>query len=80
MDNWVIYNGVRIEAVPNQLADGSAWTTEVNISVDTGGSTTVMRYSAGNQWPSKEEAISHCIEFGKRIVDGELSPPPVNAG
>jgi hypothetical protein len=35
-------------------------------------------YIGGNQFDSKEEAISKCFLFGKKIIDGEfedLTPP-----
>ena len=76
MENWIVYKGVKIEATPNEAADGSGWTTQVQLVDDTGASATNRTYEAGNRWPTKEEAIGRCIEYGKQIVDGELNPPP----
>jgi hypothetical protein len=72
------YKGYIIEAKPNQRRDNGSWTTSINILAVAGAGITARPYYAENTYDTREEAISRCFEFGKRIIDGEikgLSPP-----
>jgi len=36
-----------------------------------GGGSVEREFNAANAYRSKKEVISHCIEFGKQIIDGK---------
>jgi hypothetical protein len=46
---------------------------ELMISKDHGHSHVERQFSAGNTFKTEEEAVSHCINFGKNIIDGQSS-------
>ena len=68
----VIYKGYRIQAVPYKLADSGEFTVNINISNDTGSAVNIRNFSAANTFKTKEEAIQHCINFGRQIIDGKF--------
>jgi hypothetical protein len=55
------YKGFEIFPKPYQLANGE-WAIRVHI----------MRRSAMNTFKSEREARAHCLEFARRIIDGEI--------
>ena len=63
----VAYRGFTITARPLPLESGE-WNTEVRLMRGD----TVKPYSAENTWKSEEEAVKYCLEFGMRIIDGEI--------
>ena len=69
--NTYLYKGYRIDAVPYKLADSGEWTIDINISRDTGNEVNIRHFSAGNRFKAEKEAINHCLNFGKKIIDGE---------
>ncbi len=69
----VAYRGFTITARPLPLGSGE-WNTEVRLMRGD----TVKPYYAKNTWKSEEEAVKYCLEFGRRIIDGEV--PEFNAG
>ena len=68
----IVYKGYQIEAVPFQLAESGEWTVNIHILRDKGYEINVRSYSAGNRFKSEDEAIRHCLDFGKRIIDGQI--------
>lgn len=68
----VTYKGYIIEAAPYQLSNSMEWTIGIYIRRDTGDKITSRNFSAANTFKTKEEAIQHCIDFGKRVIDGEI--------
>lgn len=70
--NTVPYKGYVIEAVPYQLSESREWTINIYIRRDTGDQISFKNFSAANTFETKEEAIQHCINFGYRIIDGEI--------
>lgn len=69
--NGIPYKGYEIRPTPMQLADTGEWNMELYISKDSGNEITERKFSAGNTFTTKEEAIQHCINFGKQIIDGK---------
>lgn len=61
------YTGFEIEAHPTQLKTGE-WTVEARIWR----ANVVKPFYASNTFKSREEAIAGCVEFGRRIIDGEI--------
>ncbi len=70
----VSYKGYDISPAPRELADVGEWSLEVYISGDEDGSARRMKFFAANTFPTKEEAIQHCYEFAKRIIDHRGNP------
>lgn len=69
----VQYKGYVIEAAPHQLADDNRWTVNVNIERHDDKGVDVRPFSASNTFETREEAIQHCLNFGRQIVDGQVS-------
>lgn len=66
------YKGYVIEATPHQLSESKRWTINIYIRHDTGDHINFSNYYAANTFETKEEAIKDCIDFGRRIIDGEI--------
>ena len=72
------YKGYLIRAAPYRLADSGEFTVNISISHDTGNAVNIRNFSASNTFKTKEEAIYHCIEFGRQIIDGKFDNCTVN--
>jgi hypothetical protein len=66
------YKGYLIEATPDQLADLMKWTLHLYIFRHSGGGVRSKDFSARNIFDTEEEAAAACVDFGKRIIDGEI--------
>jgi hypothetical protein len=71
MQTELLYKGYLIKATPQKLAESKKWATNIYIMRDYGSHVTDKGFSATNQWDSEKEAIEHCIDFGKQIIDGK---------
>lgn len=69
--NEVWYKGYKIMPATLQLVESSEWTINLSIGKDKGYEWAERQFSAANTYKTKEEAISHCINFGKQIIDGQ---------
>jgi hypothetical protein len=67
------YKGYIIEARPQQLVDDGRWTMDVNIERHDGERVNLRGYSADNSFETRDDAIRHCINFGRQIIDGEVA-------
>jgi len=65
------YKGYVICPAPLQLADTSQWTIELYISRENDDEIAGRKFSAGNTFPTEQQAIQHCVDFGKQIIDGQ---------
>jgi hypothetical protein len=72
MMDSVPYKGYLIQAAPHRLADSGEFTINISILHDTGGAVNIRNFSAGNTFKTEQEAIYHCIEFGRQIIDGKF--------
>ena len=68
----VSYKGFSINASPHQHPDSMEWNINICIIRDKGFQVAERNFHAANTYKTKEEAILHCIEFGRRIIDGEI--------
>lgn len=68
----VFYKGYRIQAAPYKLAESGEFTVNISIWHDTGIAVNIRNFSAANTFKTKEEAIQHCINFGRQIIDGKF--------
>ena len=66
------YKGYLIRAAPYRLADSGEFTMNISILHDTGDAVNIRNFSAGNTFKTEQEAIHHCIEFGRQVVDGKI--------
>ncbi|MGE0353742.1 MAG: DUF6566 family protein [Gemmatimonadales bacterium] len=67
MDRECTYKGFHVIARPLPRGDGK-WSTEVHIRRGTD----VKPYYSSDTWDTEEEGVRRCLEFGLRIIDGEL--------
>ena len=70
--NSLPYKGYLIEAAPYQLADSGEFTIHISILHDTGGAINIRGFDAANSFKTEDEAIWHCLEFGRQIIDGKI--------
>lgn len=64
----IVYKSLVIEAKPYQLRDSTEWA--INIIVRDNNSE--KQFAAANTYPTKEEAIIHCFNFGRKVIDGQI--------
>ncbi len=69
--NEVWYKGYKIMPATLQLVESGEWTIALYIGRDKGNEWVEQNFSAANTYKTREEAISHCINFGKQIIDGQ---------
>lgn len=72
MVDSVNYKGYSIRAVPDQLVDSGRFTLNIYILHYSNGSLISRNFQAFNTFETEQEAICHCIEFGRRIIDGKI--------
>lgn len=65
------YKGFEIHAAPYQLADTDEWSMNIHIFHHRGDETRSRQFSAGNCFKTRGEAVAHCFDFGKQIIDGK---------
>ncbi len=68
--NEICYKGYKIMPAPLHLTESDEWSIDLYIGKDKGDHWVERKFSASNIFKSKEEAIEHCLNFGKRIIDG----------
>ena len=64
----VRYRGFDIYPRMQKRTDTGRWITRTDILR----SDTIRRYDASNTFATRDEAIVRCIDFGRRIIDGEI--------
>jgi len=65
------YKGYLIHPTPLQVTTSGEWTIELCILKHRDDSVMERKFSAANTFKTEEEAIQHCINFGRQIIDGE---------
>ena len=65
------YNGFGIRPAPYKLADGG-YSMNLYIVRDDGAERRERKFFAEGRFSTEEEAIAHCINFGKQIIDGKI--------
>ena len=68
----VQYEGYEIEVRTGQLRDDGRWTLDINIWRDSGSETAVTPFSSSTTFGTRDEAVQHCINFGRQIIDGKV--------
>lgn len=64
------YKGYVIEAYPEYSVESNRWSTSVVIYECQGGRISDRQFVAPNTFQTEEEAMEHCFNFGKQIIDG----------
>ena len=60
-----------ITATPFKLDAPIRYSLDITIAREAGGKRHMKKFSAANTFDTEEEAIAHCFEFGRRIIDGK---------
>ena len=68
----VQYRDYVIEANPHELHDDGRWSMDIVLERHDGSGIEVRPYTGANTFATKEEAIRHCINFGRQIIDGQI--------
>ena len=69
--SYISYKGYAIHPAPLPLANGR-WNHEVYVARDKGYEWVERKFSTATSFATQEEAIAHCITFGKQIIDGKV--------
>jgi len=64
------YEGYTIKAVPYQLADIGEWAVNIQIFHDSRNEMRLRQFAASNSFLTWEEAVTHCFNFGRKIING----------
>ncbi len=70
MNDRLEYGGFIILAVPYQLGDDNRWTLNIWIEIHTGDRVVSRPFSTLDTFETREGAVSHGFQFGRRIIDG----------
>lgn len=66
------YKGYEIEAVPHKLADSGVWSTDIAIVRDGVSERKCRNFGVSKTHKTREEAVQHCFNLGKQIIDGKV--------
>lgn len=67
----VPYKGYLIKPVSLQIRDSGRWSMEVYILKHRGDSVAQRQFAASDTFVTEEDAIQHCVNFGKQVIDGK---------
>jgi hypothetical protein len=73
------YKGFTIVATPHRLDAPVRWSLDIDISREEQGAVYARHFEAANIFPTEDEAVEHCLEFGRRVVDGKVPGVPRSA-
>lgn len=62
------HKGYIIKSCTHQLSDDGRWAIDIDIEHED----IVTNFSAGDTFETKEEAATHCLNFGQQIIDGNV--------
>ena len=68
MNDRLEYNGFFVCAAPYQRADDNRWTLNLQIELHTGDRVISRPFSTLDTFETREEAVSHGLQFGRRIL------------
>ncbi len=66
------YKNHEIWAVPRKFLDRNEWEAEILVVGRVEGEKATRHFASGSLFADREEAIRHCFEFGKHMVDGGI--------
>ena len=65
------YEGYTIIAAPYQLAESLEWEINLYIQRDHGDRVAERKFNALDSYPTRDEAVRQCLQFGQQIIDGK---------
>ncbi len=65
------YEGYTIQAAPYQLAESLEWEINIYIRREHGDHLSERNFKALDSYPTRDEAVRHCLQFGQQIIDGK---------
>ena len=65
------YLGFRIVPHPLKLVEGG-FNCQIFIEKHSGSEITSRKFSASNTFATRDEALRRCVEFGVRVIDGDV--------
>ena len=68
----VTYGEYTIEANPALEGGSGSWSAVLTISRGSGKEKESWLVSAGDAYESREEALVHCFEFAREVIDREM--------
>jgi hypothetical protein len=74
----ITYKGYEIQAVPYRLAESGDWAMKIIILHHRGDAVTTRDFYAHNRFKTENDAIQHCFDFGKKIIDGQIPNCSIN--
>ena len=72
MGKTLEYQGYTIQSSPHPLAQGEKWQLRIFISLDNHRGVKTREFSADVWYATKQEADTHGIAFGQRLIDGKV--------
>jgi hypothetical protein len=72
MAKTVEYQGYTIQSAPHHPVDGKKWQLRIFISVDDHRGVRTREFSADVFYATEQEADTHGIAFGQRLIDGKV--------
>ena len=70
--NAINYKGFEIKATPNQLTESGDWTLNVYITLYKGSESLERNFCTADHFKTREDAVAHCHNFGRLIIDGKV--------
>ena len=67
--NETTYKDFTIKATPFKLHDGK-WITWITVHPDNGPKS--RNFNTGDTFPTEEEAIEFCLQYGRDIIDAQV--------
>ncbi len=67
------YEGYTIQAAPYQLAESLEWEINIYIERDQSDGVSSRHFRALDSYPTRDEAVKHCLQFGQLIIDGHIN-------
>ena len=69
----MFYKGYEIEAKPDRLVVSQRWKIRISILRYKGNQVTEKPFEAGHTFGTEEEAKKYCLDFGMKIIDGQIN-------
>ncbi len=72
MGKSVKYQGYKIQSAPHHPTESEPWRLRIFISLEDHRGVRTREFSAGTVYATEEEADTHGIAFGQRLIDGKV--------
>lgn len=65
------YKDFEVHAAPYQLADTKEWKINISIVKYHASHSNLRNFSAADSYETRTEAVKHCFQFGRQIINGQ---------